>query len=116
MVEAMNAYGIGQEEIAKCLGIDPKTLRKHYREELDTATAKAVAAVGGKLYRKAMNGCTTSMIFFLKTRGKWNTKLEVENSGVVGNLNMNAAPAPEQKEFTDPMEAAKFYKQIAKDC
>lgn len=109
-VGAMSAYGIPQKEIANCLDIDVKTLRKHYREELDTACAKANAAIAGKLYKKAINGDVRSMIFWLKTRGRWSTKIEVENTGIVGNV-----PLAPDKDFNDPMEAAKFYKEMVKD-
>ena len=38
MVRSMAAYGIRQEEIACCLGLrSPKTLRRHFREELNRA-------------------------------------------------------------------------------
>ena len=35
------------------IGIDPKTLRKHYRQELDHGHIKANAKVAENLYRKA---------------------------------------------------------------
>ncbi|MGB1297270.1 MAG: hypothetical protein ACPG8A_03295, partial [Psychrobium sp.] len=50
------------------LNIDAKTLRKHYRDELDFALSKANATIGGSLYNKAKNGDTTAQIFWLKTR------------------------------------------------
>ena len=34
-VEAMAAYGIPEADIARVMEIDPKTLRRHYRSELD---------------------------------------------------------------------------------
>ena len=34
-VETMAGYGIPEEDIALVLGIDPKTLRKHFRLELE---------------------------------------------------------------------------------
>ena len=34
-VEAMAAYGIPEDNISRVIGVDPKTLRKHYRDELD---------------------------------------------------------------------------------
>lgn len=52
-VEAMAAYGVPEVDIARVLGIDPKTLRKHYREELDTSGIKATAKVAEFLFRKA---------------------------------------------------------------
>ena len=51
-VEAMSSYGIPQEDIAKVIGLDPKTLRKHYEYELDTAEIKANAQVAQRLYQE----------------------------------------------------------------
>ncbi len=52
-VEAMAGYGVPETDIARVIGIDPKTLRKHYRDELDTGHVKANAKVAENLYRKA---------------------------------------------------------------
>jgi hypothetical protein len=60
--------------IARVIGIDPKTLRRHYRDELDTGAVKATARVAEFLYRKATTEglqCVTAAIFWLKTRGRW---------------------------------------------
>ena len=85
----MSAVGIPQDSIARCIrdkGIDVKTLRKHFREELDTAATKANAMVGGNLYNKAVGGDTTAMIWWTKTRMKWSDTTNVEHSG---NMQMN---------------------------
>ena len=67
--------GLPQAEIAAFLEIDLKTLRKHYRKELDTATVKANAAVAKALFTKATKGNDTgAMIFWLKARAKWREK------------------------------------------
>jgi hypothetical protein len=61
-------------EIAKELKISPKTLRKHYREELDTGATKANVKVAESLYRKATGDgpqSVTAAIFWLKTRAGW---------------------------------------------
>tara|TARA_R110002126_G_scaffold289307_2_gene443997 strand:+ start:1701 stop:2063 length:363 start_codon:yes stop_codon:yes gene_type:complete len=71
MVSRYSMVGTTQEIIADIMNIDPKTLRKHYRQELDLSTAKAVAQIGGALYTKAMAGDNSAIIFFLKTRGGW---------------------------------------------
>jgi|TARA_Y100000310_G_scaffold304804_1_gene344333 hypothetical protein len=81
MVEQMSAVGIPQEGIARVIGIDPKTLRKHFRDELDTASIKANAKIGGTLYNKAINGDTTSAIWWSKARMGWSEKQEHEHSG-----------------------------------
>ena len=70
----MAGYGIPEADIATVLEIDPKTLRKHYREELDTGQIKATAKVAESLFRKATGDgsqSVTAAIFWLKTRGGW---------------------------------------------
>ena len=52
-VEAMAGYGVPELDIARVVGIDAKTLRKHYRDELDTGHIKATAKVAEFLFRKA---------------------------------------------------------------
>src|SRR5664279_6368859 len=73
-VEAMAGYGVPELAIARVIAIDPKTLRKHYREELDTGQIKATAKVAESLFRKATSDgsqSVTAAIFWLKTRGGW---------------------------------------------
>jgi hypothetical protein len=73
-VEAMAGYGVPEADIARVLTIDPKTLRRHYREELDTGQIKATAKVAESLFRKATSDgaqSVTAAIFWLKTRGGW---------------------------------------------
>ena len=48
-VEALAAYGIPEADISGVVGIDPKTLRKYYREELNLGETKANAQVAGFL-------------------------------------------------------------------
>ena len=83
LVEQMTACGIPQE--SQCLvirdGIDDKTLRKHFRRELDTAATKANAKVAGTLFNKAMGGDTTAIIWWTKTRMKWSARQELEHTG-----------------------------------
>ena len=72
-----------QDVIAEIIGIDAKTLRKHYREELDFAAAKAIQQIGGALFNKAMSGDTGAMIFWLKTQACWK-----ETSKIEGDLSL----------------------------
>src|SRR5215208_3202039 len=51
MVEAM--AGVPEADIAVVIGIAPKTLRKHFRDELDTGHIKASAKVADNPYRIA---------------------------------------------------------------
>jgi len=78
-VQMHTMVGTPQEVVADVLGIDSKTLRKHYRDELDLAKARANASVCGSLYKKCMAGDTTAMIFWLKTQAQWKETTVNEN-------------------------------------
>jgi len=67
-VKNMAAVGITQEDIVKVIGVDLKTLRKHYRAELDESLIKANAQIGGALFAKAKSGDTSAIIWWEKTR------------------------------------------------
>jgi hypothetical protein len=84
-VEAMAAYGIPEIDIAGVIGIDPKTLRKCYRQELDLGETKANAQVAGFLFNSARNGNVSAQIFWLKTRARWReVPTELRHSGAIG--------------------------------
>ena len=73
-MEALAGYGVPEAEIAGVVGIDAKTLRKHYRCELDHGHTKANARVAENLYRRATGEsreAVTAAIFWLKTRAGW---------------------------------------------
>ena len=70
-VQLHATVGTDQETIARVIGIDAKTLRKHYRDELDISRAKANATIGGALFNKAKGGDTAAMIFWMKTQAGW---------------------------------------------
>ena len=78
--------GTPQEVIADVLNIDPKTLRKYYRNELDLAKAKANAKIGGALFNKAIAGDTTAMIFWMKTQAGWRERQEIDHSSSDGSM------------------------------
>ncbi len=84
-VEAMAGYGVPEHAISRVLAIDPKTLRKHYRDELDTGQVKATAKVAESLFRKATTDgsqSVTAAIFWLKTRGGWRETPQDHTVGV----------------------------------
>lgn len=104
-VSALYSYGIPQEEIASYIGIDAKTLRKHYREELNSAHVKAHAAVGRFLYQNATGAtlktgashsdCVRAAMFWAKTRMGWR---ETEN---VNHVSEDGSMTPKGKTLDD---------------
>ena len=80
MVRSLAAYGHRQEEIARWIGLrSAKTLRRHFREELDRAATEANAQVAQSLYQQATSGKkTAATIFWLKTRAGWRESPAIE--------------------------------------
>jgi len=80
-VSALKSFGVPQEQIATYIGIDAKTLRKHYSDELATAQTKADATVARFLYNAASgkavdhgasySDCVRAAMFWAKTRMQW---------------------------------------------
>ena len=72
VVEAMAAGGIPQADICRAIGVSGKTLRKYFREILNSAQQRANAAVIATLHRMATSGKdVAATIFWCKTRLKW---------------------------------------------
>ena len=69
--------GTTHKDIAKAVGITDKTLRIHYREELDCAVIVTNGRVGAVLYEKCMAGDTPALIWWTKARMKWNQDIVV---------------------------------------
>ncbi len=77
-VRAMSGYGVPHDDIATLLEVDPKTLRKHFRRELDRGSIEATAKVGQSLFRMATEGgSVAAAIFWMKARAGWREKHEV---------------------------------------
>ena len=78
-VRAMSGYGVPHDDIATMLRVDPKTLRKHFRDELDRGSIEATAKVGQSLFRMATEGgSVAAAIFWMKARAGWREKQVVE--------------------------------------
>ncbi len=91
-VEAMVGYGMPEGQIALLIlnpqthrPIDEKTLRRHFRSEIDRGQVKANAAVAQSLFRLATGGNVTAAIFWAKTRMGWKETTVLEHD-VTGRL------------------------------
>jgi len=74
LVESLSGFGIPQIEIARLVGIDPKTLRFHYEDQLDLGAIKASAKVAQNLFTMACKPTREGLsaaIFWLKVRAGW---------------------------------------------
>ncbi len=103
LVQLHTMVGTRQEAIASIIGIDPKTLRKHYRKELDQSKAKANATIGGALFNKAKSGDTTAMIFWMKTQAGWKETNVNEHTSPDGSMSPTRIEivAPDQSNSAD---------------
>ncbi len=106
-VDAMAGYGVPEISIARVIGIDVKTLRKYYHEELDTAHIRANSAVAQSLFRKATGDgpqSVTAAIFWLKTRMGWKEPASVfEVIGKKQEAILAAQTADEGTEWGDDL-------------
>lgn len=79
-VRAMAGFGVPQEEIARFLDIDAKTLRKHFRAELDRGSTEATTKVAQSLFRMATEGNNVAAaIFWMKARAGWSERQRIEH-------------------------------------
>jgi hypothetical protein len=79
-VRSLAGVGVPQEDISKLIGCSEKTLRHHYREELDEGAEEANVAVVGFLMDAIDNSNVTAMIFFEKCRGGQHEEVPKEAS------------------------------------
>tara|TARA_R110002020_G_C15741164_1_gene725109 strand:- start:52 stop:531 length:480 start_codon:yes stop_codon:yes gene_type:complete len=95
MVKEAVGMGMEQTMISRLLNIAPKTLRRFYREELDTGLAIANMVVAKALYGQAKSGKNTiASIFWLKAQAKWQDTEKVVHEGVPENITVRFALEP----------------------
>jgi len=74
----MSGLGLPQEQIAMLLEVDPKTLRKHFRDDLDRGMAEANVKIAQSLFNMATTGgSVAAAIFWMKARAGWREKHEL---------------------------------------
>jgi hypothetical protein len=78
----LSGYGIPQEQIATMLQLDPKTLRKFYRRELDVGAIQANAAVAQSLFQMATRDkIPAAAIWWTKARMGWKSDQDLTING-----------------------------------
>jgi hypothetical protein len=83
-VTTLAACGTRFALIARHIGVDAKTLRRHFRKELNEGRQDANALIARSLFAQAIAGNTTAQIFWLKTRAGWRETSTFEMTGPNG--------------------------------
>ena len=71
LVKDAMASGLTQDDAAMVLGVSTPTLVKYYQQEISSARAAMVTAIGGTLMTSALKGNLAAQMFYLKTQGRW---------------------------------------------
>jgi hypothetical protein len=84
LVKSMAGLGVPHEDIARKIGVrSPKTLRKHFRDELDLGSTDADYNVRRTLYQMATSGeYPAATIFWMKARAGWRERPAFEGATV----------------------------------
>lgn len=86
-VKRMSSFGIPTPRIAKIVGIDEKTLQKHFPDELENATDELVARVATNMASIAEGDSPQAVSagkYLLAVRGKWLETSRTELTGANG--------------------------------
>jgi len=113
-VTMMAGIGLTHDQISKVMHISDETLRKYYKDELETGDAKTTAMVAQNLFNIATGtgqGAVTAAIFWMKTRAGWREVTRSEVSGPDGG----AVKVETTKKF-DASELAPEEREIVKQA
>ena len=118
LVQTLTIAGWAHDRIGYALDIDDKTLRKHYRRELDLSKARVDAQVTQTIVMMACGGpgkgdwtkAVPSMAaFYAKTRMGWkDPKLEINHTGSIGQYDMTKLSDADLKRVTDILARAEI--------
>jgi len=101
-VQVLSGIGVPQDQIALIIGVDPKTLRKTCRDDLDRGMAEANTKVAQTLFSMATRGDNTAAtIFWMKARAGWREKQEVVVEPGTGWFMMGVPEAPSVEAWVD---------------
>lgn len=115
-VQMLYIAGYTQEMLCGELNITLKTLRKHYRQQLDSGKAAIDAKVTQTIIAMACGGPGLgnwekanlgAAIFYAKTRMNWQEpKQNVHHSGSIGNYDLSKLSDAELERVTKTLERA----------
>jgi len=98
VVETMAVGGMSQEDICRAIGVSGKTLRKYFRDILNSAECRAKAQVVGTLFRMATSGKdVAATIFWCKTRLGWRDRQGSRSSKIVTAASQQGSRPKDQR-------------------
>lgn len=107
-VKAMAINATPHKVIAKIIRCTDKTLRKHYRAELDQGLIEANMLVMNSLFKNAtIHNNVAAQKFWLERRAGW-----IETT-VVENVGKDSGSIKTEVIVTSPEEGSKLYKKLA---
>ena len=81
-VQSMTGYGIPQLDIARLMQMDVKTLRKHFREELETGMTRANMLMAEALWKNGVrHNNVQAQIWWTKARMGWKDQSQLDVKG-----------------------------------
>jgi hypothetical protein len=92
-IEMLSGIGVPVDQIGRVVGIDKKTIHRHYRDALDIGQAKATSKIAKRLFDIATGEskeALTACIFWLKCRGGWKPPAEMEVNVGIDNSTKSA--------------------------
>lgn len=76
-IQRQKLLGDTDLRLAEAIGIDQKTLRKYFRQELDHSTRDLLGNVAATAYQKALGGDTAMISLILRTKAGWVERKEL---------------------------------------
>lgn len=107
IVQSLAQYGIPQRQIAAHIGMDVATLTRLYKKELDDGAVITNNKIAKRLFEKAMDGDTTALIFWCKTRMGWRETQKVDLTSSDGSMSP-ASPVSIDLSEMSPEDVAKM--------
>jgi AraC-like DNA-binding protein len=93
LVRAFSGFGVTQKELARHLGIEPSTLRRHFQEELDRGALETTARVAQSPLRMATTGKNAAAAtFWPKAWAGWREKQQAEHTGELPYVSYTGVP------------------------
>ena len=89
-ITTLAGLGLRLVDIGLVVGMSERTIRRNYDADVKKGVAVANAKIAQTLFSKAIEGDTTSLIFWCKTRLGWREKTDINLTSDDGSM----TPAP----------------------